>query len=139
MVLKVSLPYIVFQRNETAQSIYYKECMKQDSPNVLICPNNENLKIENRNQTIITKLLKDVQKEMKKKKKKKKIASRRRKMKKCIRMSNNSQGKTSYIKMLCWLTRIMTVHDIRQMYQHCCQTPGRLGVNLTFLKKQQSQ
>ena len=69
--------------------------MKQDSPNVLICPNNENLKIQNRNQTIITKLLKDVQKGMKKKKKsrKRKKCKKKNRKKKCKSKRKKSRKK----------------------------------------------
>ena len=36
-----SLVFYIFilKRNETFQKAYYKECMKSDNPNVLICPN----------------------------------------------------------------------------------------------------
>ena len=55
------------QRNETFQEMYFKECMKQKSPNVFVCPDNENFKPNSNDTSFVTNLLQNLEEKFERK------------------------------------------------------------------------
>jgi len=78
------------KRNETYQAAYYKECMRQSTKNIIICPNSTDLQLENssiQNNTILNNELKKLRskrsRRTKKPRKKNKRACGKRNNRKC--------------------------------------------------------